>query len=258
MADLRPESYWYLHMHFKDSLRASDVKPSGGIFSDDPIWSFLDRLCQIDYYLPTFDNYPHPQHILHVWDLISETLLWVQRQQEVGSANCSSKIFLLANAMHYFQLLGPSDVHLILQYKLCTLADRIYSQILRADGSNENTVVTVCPPILAAIKYDIYLSDTSSELKPVFQVPVSETYHFDDPHGVKATGVSHDLLLLPATLNSSLTEYLTSQIRAKNLYVDANTYHTQMVEFWLDRCLGSEGDNQEDLYVISPIPLHQY
>ena len=154
------------------------------------------------------------------------------------------------------QLLGPSDAHLVLQYKLCTLADRIYSQILRVDGTNKNDVVTVCPPILAAIEYDIYLSDASSELKPVFQVPVSETYYFDDPHEVKATGVSHDLLLLPATLNSSLTEYLTSRTRAKNLYVDANTYHTQMVEFWLDRCLGSEGDNPEDLYVIFSIPPH--
>jgi len=106
MADIRPESYWYLHMHFKDSMRASDVKASEGIPSDDPIWSFLDRLCQIDYYLPTFDNYPHPQHILHVWDLISETLRWVQRQRKVGSANCSSKTSP-ANTMCYFSSSDP-------------------------------------------------------------------------------------------------------------------------------------------------------
>lgn len=143
-----------------------------------------------------------------------------------------------------------------LQSKLCSLADRIYSQILCMDGSNENTVVTVCPPILAAIKHDIYLSDTraSSELKPVFQVPVSETYYFNDPRNIKATGLSHDLLLLPAPLNSGLIEYLTTRTRAKNLYVDANTYHTQMVEFWLDRC----EDNEEDPYVIPFVWLRQY
>ena len=85
--DFRPESYWYLHMHFKDSIRASDVNPSEEILSDDPIWSFLECLCQTVYYLPAFDSNPHPQHILLVWDLISETLRWVQRQQEVRSAN---------------------------------------------------------------------------------------------------------------------------------------------------------------------------
>ena len=141
-------------------------------------------------------------------------------------------------------------MHRSLQYKLCTLVDRIYSQILCVD---EDTVVTVRPPILAAVKYEIHFSDASSESKPIFQVPVSET-----PCNVKATRVSHELLLLPPTLNSSLTEYLTGQTRAKNLYVDADIYHTQMVEFWLDRCLDSEGNDEKDLYDIFLIWFHQY
>lgn len=91
---LRPEGYWYLHLHFKDFLCASDVEPSEEILSDDPMWSFLDSLCQTVYYLPAFDRNPHPQHILLVWDLISEILRWIQRQQEVRSANCPLKMLI--------------------------------------------------------------------------------------------------------------------------------------------------------------------
>jgi hypothetical protein len=57
------------------------------------------------------------------------------------------------------------------------------------------------------------------------------------------------------TLNPSLTEYLTTRTGAKNLYIDADTYHTQLAEFWLDRCWGPEGDSEKDLYVISAIWL---
>ena len=80
------------------------------------------------------------------------------------------------------------------------------------------------------------------------KIPISETYYFDDPRNVQATGVSHDLLLLRG-VTPSLTEYLTSRTRAKNLYVDTDTYHTQMVEFWADRW-GPEMDDKLDEYVI--------
>lgn len=68
-----------------------------------------------------------------------------------------------------------------LQYKLCTLADRICSQILYVDGSNEKAVVTVCALILGAMKY-LFCSD----LRLVFEVTLSETYSFDDPCNIKA------------------------------------------------------------------------
>ena len=150
-----------------------------------------------------------------------------------------------------------------LEYKLYILTDRIYNQILCLSGSNGEVTVTVRPPILAAIEYGICadyepsLPSSPSSLSglepvfqvPVFEVPVRERYYFDDPCNIKATGVSHDLLLLES-LDPSLTEYLTSRTRSKNMYVDANTYHTQMAEFWLDRCLGPEGNDEMDLYVI--------
>ena len=90
----------------------------------------------------------------------------------------------------------------------------------------------------------------------LFQVPVLEPYYFDDPCNPKATGVSHDLLLF-GDLHPSLTEYLTTRSRSKNLYIDANTYHTQMVEFCLDR-LGPDEDDQKDPYVIFFIRLHDH
>ena len=87
MVDFRTEIPWYLSRQFAEHLRASDVEPSEEILPDHPIWSFLDHLCRIIYYLPVFDSDPHPQQIRHVWFLISKTLHWVQRHQEVGSAN---------------------------------------------------------------------------------------------------------------------------------------------------------------------------
>ena len=157
-------------------------------------------------------------------------------------------------------------MHRNLQYKLYTLTDRIYSQILCLNGSNGKAIVTICPPILAAIGYDICTRGArSSQLEPVFQVPVLEPYYFDDPFNAKATGVSHDLLLLDSlnlsltkSLIPSLTEYLTTRTRSKNLYVDANTYHTQMAEFRLDRCLGPDGYDEKDPYVIFFIRLHDH
>ena len=154
----------------------------------------------------------------------------------------------------------PSNVHRNLQYKLCTLTDRIYNQILCLNGSNGKAIVTIRPPILAANEYDIrmrYGSFSPSELEPVFQVPVLKPYFFDDPCNAKATGVSHDLLLLES-LNPSLKEYLTTRTRSKNFYVDANTYHTQMAEFWLDRCLGPEGNDGRDSYVVYSFRLYDH
>jgi hypothetical protein len=151
-------------------------------------------------------------------------------------------------------------MHCNLQYKLCILTDRIYNQILCLSGSNGKGIVTIRPPILAAIEYGIrviHAHSSRSGLRPVFQVPVWEPHYFDDPCNIKATGLSHDLLLLKS-LNPSLMEYLTSRTRSKNLYVDANTYHTQMAEFWLDRCLGPEGDDEKDPYVISFVRLHDH
>ena len=151
-------------------------------------------------------------------------------------------------------------MHRNLEYKFCILTDRIYNQILCLSGSNGKAIVTVRPPILAAIEYGIrvdYARSSRSDLKPVFQVPAWEPYYFDDPCTTKATGVAHDLLLLES-LNPSLTEYLTSRTRSKNLYVDANTYFTQMAEFWLDRCLGPEGDDAKDPYVIYFIWFHDH
>jgi hypothetical protein len=148
-------------------------------------------------------------------------------------------------------------VHCNLQYKLCILTDRIYNQILCLSGSTGKAIVTFRPPILAAVEYGIsvdHARSLPSGLEPVFQLPVWEPYYFDDPCNTKATGVSHELFLLES-LNPSLTEYLTSRTRSKNLYVDPNTYHTQMAEFWLDRCLGPEGDDGKDAYVI---PLHDH
>jgi hypothetical protein len=153
-------------------------------------------------------------------------------------------------------------VHRNLQYKLDTLTDRIYNQILCLNGSNGKAIVTICPPILAAIEHGICLDharSSASGLEPFFQVPVLEPYCVDDPCNAKATGVSHDLLLLES-LTPSLTEYLTSRTRSKNFYVDANIYHTQMAEFWLDRCLGPEGDGKfkKDAYVIYFIRLYDH
>jgi len=247
---LRSEIRWYLGQQFAEHLRASDVELSEEILPDDPIWSFLEHLCRIVYYLPAFDRDPHPNQVRRVWFLIRMTLLWVQRHQEVGSMNYRVKIHA-ANATP-LQLIGPSNVHANLRYKLCALTDRIYNHILCLNGSNGKAIVTICPPILAAIEYDICIDDarsSASKLEPVFQIPVLEPYYVDDPCNAKATGVSHDLLLL-GDLNASLTEYLTNRTRSKNLYVDPNTYHTQMAELWLDRCLGPEGDDDNDPYVI--------
>ena len=151
-------------------------------------------------------------------------------------------------------------MHRNLEYKLCILIDRIYNQILCLSRSNGKAIVTIRPPILTAIKYRIrvvYAAPPPSGLEPVFQIPIWEPYYFDDPCNTKATGVSHDLLLLES-LNPSLTEYLTGRTRSINLYVDANTYHTQMAEFWLDRCLGPEGDDRKDAYVTYFIRLHDH
>ena len=250
---LRPEIK-YLNQEFAGHL-TNNVERSEEILPDDPIWSFLDHLCRIVYYLPAFDRDPHPRQVRHVWSLIEVTLLWVQLHREVGSMNYRVKIHA-ANATP-LQPIGPSNVHANLQHKLCTLTDRIYNQILCLNGSNGKAIVTICPPILASIEYDIRLIHSSaSELQPIFQVPVLEPYHFDDPCNAKATGVSHDLLFL-RSLNASLTKHLTNRTRSKNLYVDPNTYHTQMAELCLDRCLGPEGDKNKDPYV-TYIRLHDH
>jgi len=88
MVDFRPSGvHRYVNLHFDEHLQASGVEPSDEILPDDPIWSFLDHLCRIVYYLPVFDSDPRPQQIRDVWFLISTTLHWVQQHQEVGSAN---------------------------------------------------------------------------------------------------------------------------------------------------------------------------
>jgi hypothetical protein len=87
MVEFKPEIRWYLNEGFAAHLRASDVEPSEEILPDHPIWSFLDHLCRTVYYLPAFDSDPRPQQIQYVWFLISATLHWVQRHQEVSSAN---------------------------------------------------------------------------------------------------------------------------------------------------------------------------
>jgi hypothetical protein len=97
---------------------------------------------------------------------------------------------------------------------------------------------------------------TSSELRSFSEGSISEIYYFDDPRNVKATGVSHDLFLFKG-LTPSLTEYLTSPTRAKNLYVDADTFHTQMVEFCLERFLGPDGAGGTDEYIMFFIGLHK-
>jgi len=109
------------------------------------------------------------------------------------------------------------------------------------DGSTDCAVVTV-RPALGSLK-----PGTSSDFQAL---PESEIYCFDDPHTIKATGISNDLLLLNS-VSPSLSEYLTSQTRARNLYVDANIYHTQMAEFFLDQCpwRGSIGDEVQESVV---------
>ena len=78
MVDFRREICSYFGQQFTEHLQAIDVEPSEEILPDDPIWSFLDHLCQIVYYLPAFDSDPHPHQIRHVWFFISTTLHWVQ------------------------------------------------------------------------------------------------------------------------------------------------------------------------------------
>ena len=87
MADLRSGIDSYLPYQFTEHLRATDIEASEEILPDDAIWSFLNHLCRIVYYLPAFDTDPDPHQIQQVWLLIETTLLWVQEQQKVGSAN---------------------------------------------------------------------------------------------------------------------------------------------------------------------------
>ena len=100
MVDLSPDIRWYLGQQFAEHLQASDVEPSEEILPDHPIWSFLDHLCQIVYYLPAFDSDPHLYQTRDVWFLIAQTLHWVQRHQEVGLANYPVRI-LLTNTIHF-------------------------------------------------------------------------------------------------------------------------------------------------------------
>jgi len=256
MVGLRPEIRWYLKHQFAGHLRVSDVEPSEEILPDDPIWSFLDHLCQIVYYLSVFCRHPNPHNAPDVWFLIRTTLHWVQRHQEVGSMNYRVKIHT-ANAIP-LQLIGPSNVHANLQHKLCTLTDRIYNQILYLNGSNGKAIVTICPPILATIEYGIRLDHARSSLSRTDPVlPSLRSCCFDNPCEAQATGVSHDLLLL-GSLNPSLTEYLTNRTRSKHLYVDPNTYHTQMAELWLDQCLGPERDDNKNPYATYTTRLHDH
>ena len=95
VVDFRPENHWYFAQQFAEHLRASDVVSEEEILPDHPIWSFLEHPGRFVYYVPSFDSDPDPQHIHHVWFLISKTLCWVQRHQEVGSANYLLKIYLL-------------------------------------------------------------------------------------------------------------------------------------------------------------------
>jgi len=86
MLNPRPKDCQYVS--FGEHLHASDIGASEEILADDPIWSFLDHLYRIIYYLPSFGSDPDHFQILHIWSLISKTLCWIQRHQEVGSVNC--------------------------------------------------------------------------------------------------------------------------------------------------------------------------
>jgi hypothetical protein len=63
-------------------IGASDLDE---ILVDDPIWSFLDHLCQIIYCLPAFEGDLNPAQIGGMRWVIEKTLCWVQQQQEVSS-----------------------------------------------------------------------------------------------------------------------------------------------------------------------------
>jgi hypothetical protein len=83
MVNFRLEGHWYLDQKFTYHLGASDIRASEETLVDHPIWSFLDHLCQINYYFPVFNSDPHLRQIRHVWFVISATLRWVQRHQVV-------------------------------------------------------------------------------------------------------------------------------------------------------------------------------
>ena len=106
MVDLSLNSLRFQPLRFAEHLRACDVDPSEEILPDHPIWPFLDHLCQITYYLPAFDSNPDFHQIRHVWLLISATLDWVQRHQEVGSAYYPPKIHP-ANTIHLSSSWSP-------------------------------------------------------------------------------------------------------------------------------------------------------
>ena len=88
-----------------EHLRAIDVEPFEEIPVEDPIWSFLVHLHQIVYYHPVFDSDLDPVQIGDVWNLVSETLCWVQRNQEVGSVKCPLKVSP-ANILYLFSFSG--------------------------------------------------------------------------------------------------------------------------------------------------------
>jgi len=73
-----------LNWEFDFQLLTIDIGASDEILVDDPIWTFLDNLCQIIYYLPAFNRNPNPTQIDNVLSIIETTLCWVQKQLEVG------------------------------------------------------------------------------------------------------------------------------------------------------------------------------
>lgn len=90
----------YFNRHFAKHLRTSDIRTSEEIALDDPIWPFLDHISQVVHYIPAFDSDPHSAPIKRVWHLLSETLCWVQRHQEVGSVKCPFLKLSPANIIH--------------------------------------------------------------------------------------------------------------------------------------------------------------
>jgi len=86
MINFRLEGHWYIDQKLTYHLGASlDFEASEEIPVDHPIWSFLDHLYQINYCFPAFDIDPRRRQIRLVWFVISATLRWVQRNQEVNS-----------------------------------------------------------------------------------------------------------------------------------------------------------------------------
>ncbi|KAF8162767.1 hypothetical protein B0H34DRAFT_692893 [Crassisporium funariophilum] len=195
--------------HFCEHLRNADVELSEEMLEDHPVMGLINYLDTTVYF--SLETWGAPRDtLLLMWNIVKIILRWVRDQQERLDASDSE---------HKKAVKG----------RLFRITGRIYQQILYMQHSDNQTAITLRAPLADIVRRSKY---TRPETPHLESIPMA-------PPGSKPTVISDVFFFCEGQL-LFVAEFLTDPERAGELYINADVYHTQLAEAWLDRCVNAQ------------------